>query len=187
MHRITEVTEEFYGSLSSEKPFNSLEELDFAEMPEWKQWHVLGIGEFPALQDLSIKDCPKLLGKLPENLCSLTKLRISRCPELNLDTPIQLSSLKRFEVDGSPKAGVVFDEAELFTSQLEGMKQIEGLYIIGCNSFTSLPNSTLPSMLKTIWICRCQKLKLEAPDSSSVNSNMLLEELRLFDPRAHTV
>ncbi|PHU04011.1 hypothetical protein BC332_29262 [Capsicum chinense] len=187
MHRITEVTEEFYGSLSSEKPFNSLEELEFAEMPEWKQWHVLGIGEFPALQDLSIKDCPKLLGKLPENLCSLTKLRILRCPELNLDTPIQLSSLKRFEVDGSPKAGVVFDEAELFTSQLEGMKQIEGLYIIGCNSLTSLPISTLPSMLKTIWICRCRKLKLEAPDSSRVNFNMLLEELRLFDPRAHTL
>ncbi|KAF3632842.1 putative tetraspanin-3-like [Capsicum annuum] len=93
MHRITEVTEEFYGSLSSEKPFNSLEELEFAEMPEWKQWHVLGIGEFPALQDLSIKDCPKLLGKLPENLCSLTKMRISRCPELNFVLKLQLSYL----------------------------------------------------------------------------------------------
>ncbi|PHU04018.1 hypothetical protein BC332_29269 [Capsicum chinense] len=179
MHRITEVTEEFYGSPSSEKPFNSLEELEFAEMPEWKQWHVLGIGEFPALQDLSIKDCPKLLGKLPENLCSLTKLCISRCPELNLETPIQLSSLKRFEVDGSPKAGVLFDEAELFTSQLEGMKQIEELYISHCNSLTSLTTSTLPSTLTTIGIFSCRKLKLEAPDSSKMNSNMFLEQLRL--------
>ncbi|KAF3620138.1 hypothetical protein T459_34803 [Capsicum annuum] len=107
MHRITEVTEEFYGSLPSKKPFNSLEKLEFAEMPEWKQWHVLGNGEFPALQDLSIEDCPKLIRKLPENLCSLTKLRISRCPELNLETPIQLSSLKSSEVSSSPKAGVV--------------------------------------------------------------------------------
>ncbi|KAM3302808.1 hypothetical protein P3S67_013838 [Capsicum chacoense] len=49
--------------------------------------------------------------------------------ELNLETPIQLSSLKRFEVDGCPKAGVLFDEAEVFTSQLEGMKQIEELVI----------------------------------------------------------
>ncbi|XP_016573299.2 putative disease resistance RPP13-like protein 1 [Capsicum annuum] len=179
MHRITEVTEEFYGSLSSEKPFNSLEELEFAQMPEWKQWHVLGIGEFPALQDLSIKDCPKLLGKLPENLCSLTKLRISTCPELNLETPIQLSSLKRFEVDNSPKAGVVFDEAEVFTSQLEGMKQIARLYLTDCNSLTSLPTSTLPSTLKTISIVDCRKLKLEAPDSSKMNSNMFLEELTL--------
>ncbi|XP_070048738.1 putative disease resistance RPP13-like protein 1 [Nicotiana tomentosiformis] len=42
MHRITEVTDEFYGSSSSKKPFNSLERLLFTEMLEWKQWHVLG-------------------------------------------------------------------------------------------------------------------------------------------------
>ncbi|KAM3398873.1 putative disease resistance RPP13-like protein 1 [Capsicum galapagoense] len=178
MHRITEVTEEFYGSPSSEKPFNSLEKLEFAEMPEWKQWHVLGNGEFPALQDLSIEDCPKLMGKLPENLCSLTELIISRCLELNLETPIQLSSLKSFRVDGSPKAGVVFDEAELFTSQLEGMKQIVLLEISDCNSLTSLPISILPNTLKRIRIYRCRKLKLEAPVGDMI-SNMLLEELRL--------
>ncbi|KAM3399138.1 hypothetical protein P3S68_002654 [Capsicum galapagoense] len=74
MHRRTEVTEEFYGCPSSKKPFNSLEKLEFAEMPEWKQWHILGKGEFPALKNLSIYDCPKLMGKLPENLCSLTEL-----------------------------------------------------------------------------------------------------------------
>ncbi|KAM3303146.1 hypothetical protein P3S67_014176 [Capsicum chacoense] len=174
------ITEEFYGIVSSRKPFNSLEELKFAEMPEWKQWHVLGNGEFPALRDLSIEDCPKLMGKLPENLCSLTKLRISRCPELNLETPIQLSSLKKFQVDGSPKAGVVFDEAELFISQLEGMKQIEELDISNCNSLTSLPTSTLPSTLKTIRICHCRKLKLET-SVGEMNSNMFLEELRLVE------
>ncbi|KAM3302852.1 hypothetical protein P3S67_013882 [Capsicum chacoense] len=181
MHRITEVTEEFYGCPSSKNPFNALEKLEFAEIPEWKQWHVLGNGEFPALQDLSIKDCPKLMGKLPENLCSLTELRISRCPELNLETPIQLSSLKRFEVDGSPKAGVLFDEAELFTSQLEGMKQIEKLYIRNCSSLTPLPTSTLPSTLKEIRIYCCQKLKLEAPDSSRMISDMFLENFETLD------
>ncbi|PHT35115.1 hypothetical protein CQW23_26915 [Capsicum baccatum] len=195
MHRITEVTEEFYGSLPSKKPFNSLEKLEFAEMPEWKQWHILGNGEFPALQDLSIEDCLKLIGKLHENLCSLTKLRISRCPELNLETPIQLSSLKSSEVSSSPKAGVVFDEAEQFTSQLEGMKQIEELCISDCYSLTSLRISTLLSTLKTIGIYHCRKLKLEAPDSSTMISNMFLEELSLIEcdsisspelvPRAH--
>ncbi|KAM3303144.1 hypothetical protein P3S67_014174 [Capsicum chacoense] len=171
MHRITEVTEEFYGSPPSKKPFNSLEKLEFAEMPEWKQWHVLGNGEFPALQNLSIEDCPKLMGKLPENLCSLTKLRISRCPELNLETPIQLSSLKKFQVDGSPKAGVIFDEAEQFTSQLEGMRQIDELSISDCNSLTSLPTSTVPSTLKKIRISDCGKLKLE----TSVGDRLTLE------------
>ncbi|PHT35261.1 hypothetical protein CQW23_27061 [Capsicum baccatum] len=147
-------------------------------------WRMEDLGELhnlerrvSALRKLSIKDCPKLLGKFPENLCSLAKLRISGCPELNLETPIQLSSLKRFEVVGSRKAGVVFDEAELFTSQLDGMKQIEELDISHCNSLTSLPTSTLPSTLKKIRIESCQKLKLEAPDSSKMNSNMFLEFL----------
>ncbi|XP_070048733.1 putative disease resistance RPP13-like protein 1 [Nicotiana tomentosiformis] len=181
MRRITEVTEEFYGSSSSKKPFNSLERLEFAEMLEWKQWHVLGNGEFPILQNLSIKNCPKLIGRFPENLCSLTILTISNCPELNLETPIQLSSLKKFEVEGSPKAGVLFDHAELFLSQFQGMKQILELYITNCHSLTSLPISSLPSTFKEINIYHCEKLKL-APsvgDMISIGCNMFVEKLKL--------
>ncbi|KAH0716400.1 hypothetical protein KY284_009305 [Solanum tuberosum] len=176
MHRITEVTEEFYGSSSSTMSFNSLEKLEFEHLPEWKQWHVLGSGEFPTLEKLSIANCPKLMGKLHENLCSLKELTISKCPELNLETPIQLSSLKRFEVGGSPKVGVLFDEAQLFTSQLKGMKQIKGLYIDNCNSLASLPFSILPSTLKRIWISDCQKLKLEASVGEMFLGDLLLVE-----------
>ncbi|KAH0716399.1 hypothetical protein KY284_009304 [Solanum tuberosum] len=152
MHGITEVTEEFYGNSSSKKPFNSLEKLQFEDMPEWKQWHVLGSGEFPLLEYLSIEKCPKLMGKLPENLCSLTKLRIS---ETHL-----------------------FEEAQLFRSQFEGMKQIVELVIKNCNSLTSLPFSILPSSLKRIRISDCQRLKLEEPVGYC---NMYLEELTLQD------
>nr|AAU90295.2 Disease resistance protein I2, putative [Solanum demissum] len=154
MHGITEVTEEFYGSFSSKKPFNCLEKLAFEDMPEWKQWHVLGSGEFPILEKLFIKNCP----------------------ELSLETPIQLSSLKSFEVSGCPKVGVVFDDAQLFRSQLEGMKQIVELYISYCNSVTFLPFSILPTTLKRIEISRCRKLKLEAPVGEM---SMFLEELRV--------
>ncbi|XP_049380476.1 putative disease resistance protein At3g14460 [Solanum stenotomum] len=154
MHGITEVTEEFYGSFSFKKPFNSLVELRFKDMPEWKQWHVLGIGEFPILENLLIINCP----------------------EISLETPIQLSSLKRFEVSGSPKVGVVFDDAQLFRSQLEGMKQIVELYISDCNSVTSFPFSILPTTLKRIEISRCRKLKLDAPVGEM---SMFLEYLRL--------
>ncbi|KAH0713809.1 hypothetical protein KY289_009768 [Solanum tuberosum] len=166
MHGITEVTEEFYGSPSSKKPFKSLEKLEFEEMPEWKQWHIRGSGEFPILEKLSIDNCPKLIGKLPENLSSLTELSISECPQLNLETPIQLSSLQKFYVIDYP----------LFRSQFEGMKQIVELYIRDCNSLTSLPFSILPSTLEAIRISRCQKLKLEEPVG---HCNMFLEELRL--------
>ncbi|PHT61376.1 hypothetical protein T459_34771 [Capsicum annuum] len=144
------------------------------------------LGQLPCLKFLSIREmhriteayCPKLVGKFPENLCSLTNLRISGCPEPNLETPIQLSSLKWFEVDGSPKAGVVFDEAEVFTSQLEGMKQIEELDISDCNSLTSLPTGTLPSTLKTLRMYRSRKFKLKTSVGDMI-SNMFLEELAL--------
>ncbi|KAL3354846.1 hypothetical protein AABB24_019104 [Solanum stoloniferum] len=154
MHGITEVTEEFYGSWSSKKPFNCLEKLEFIDMPEWKQWHVLGSGEFPTLENLSIKNCP----------------------ELSLETPIQLSCLKSFEVIGSPMVGVVFDDTELFRSQLEGMKQIEELDISDCNSLTSFPFSILPTTLKRIRISGCQKLKLDPPVGEM---SMFLESLTL--------
>ncbi|KAG5577551.1 hypothetical protein H5410_057685 [Solanum commersonii] len=150
MDGITEVTEEFYGSSSSKKPFNSLEKLKFKDMPVWKQWHKLGSGEFPKLEKLSIKNCPELMGKLPENLCSLKKLRISECPELNLDT-----------------------------SQLEGMKQIVGLDIVGCNSLTPLPFSILPSSLKRMRISCCEELKSEEPVGETSYCNMFLEDLTL--------
>ncbi|XP_069146924.1 putative disease resistance RPP13-like protein 1 [Solanum lycopersicum] len=138
MYGIRVVTEEFYGRLSSKKPFNCLETLEFEDMTEWKQWHALGIGEFPTLENLSIINCP----------------------ELSLEIPIQFSSLKVFRVVGCP---VVFDDAQLFRSQLEAMKQIEKLYIHDCNSVTSFPFSILPTTLKRIQISRCPKLKLEAP------------------------
>ncbi|KAH0747044.1 hypothetical protein KY285_008701 [Solanum tuberosum] len=176
MHQITEVTEEFYGSSSSTKPFNSLEKLGFAQMPEWKQWHVPGKGEFPVLEELRLTGCPKLIGKLPETLSSLTRLRISKCPELSLETPIQLSNLKEFEVVYSPKVGVLFANAQLFTSQLEGMKQIVELCIINCKSVTSLPISILPSTVKRIRISGCRELKLEAPINAICLDELSLEE-----------
>ncbi|KAG5572680.1 hypothetical protein H5410_062446 [Solanum commersonii] len=165
---ITEVMEEFYGSPSSKKAFKSLEKLEFEEMPEWKQWHIRGSGEFPILEKLSIHKCRKLMGKLPENLSSLTELSISECPQLNLETSIQLSSVQIFYVFDYP----------LFRSQFEGMKQIVELYIRDCNSLTSLPFSILPSTLKEIRISCCQKLKLEEPVG---HCNMFLEELTLLD------
>ncbi|OIT31352.1 putative disease resistance rpp13-like protein 1 [Nicotiana attenuata] len=163
---------------------SSQNEREILEMLEWKQWHILGNGEeFHVLQNLSIKNCPKLTGKLPENLCSLTKLTISNCPELNLETPIQLSSLKKFKVEGSPKVGVLFDYAELFLSQLQGMKQIVELCISDCHSLTSLPVSILPNTLKEIMIKRCGKLKLEASVGDMIygGSNMFLEKLELIE------
>ncbi|KAJ8563688.1 hypothetical protein K7X08_032140 [Anisodus acutangulus] len=151
-------------------------------MSEWKQWHVLRDGEFPILQYLLIVNCPKLIGELPEILCCLTDLRILKCPELILEKPIQLASLKKVEIFGSPKAGVLFNQTELYTSQLQGMKQIVGLEITDCNSLTSVPISILLSTLKRISIDGCRKLKLDASVGEMIsrgNCNMFLERLIL--------
>ncbi|KAI8545966.1 hypothetical protein RHMOL_Rhmol07G0078900 [Rhododendron molle] len=76
---------EFYGSGSS-NPFPALEFLTFEDMAEWKDWSPFeaeeGSRAFSRLSELSIKRCPKLLGKLPNNLPCLKKLDIKDCPLL---------------------------------------------------------------------------------------------------------
>ncbi|RVW93686.1 putative disease resistance RPP13-like protein 1 [Vitis vinifera] len=67
---------EFHGNTS----FRSLETLSFEGMLNWEKW--LWCGEFPRLRKLSIRWCPKLTGKLPEQLLSLEGLVIVNCPQL---------------------------------------------------------------------------------------------------------
>ncbi|KAK4709512.1 hypothetical protein R3W88_030437 [Solanum pinnatisectum] len=158
MHRITEVSEEFYGTLSSKKPFNSLEKLEFAEMPEWKQWHVLGKGEFHALHDFLIEDCPKLIGKLPEKLCSLRGLRISKCPELSPETPIQLSNLKEFKVVASPKVGnlVIYGCDSIDDISPEFVPRSHYLSVNSCPNLTRL---LIPTETGKLYIWHCKNLE----------------------------
>ncbi|KAH7576041.1 hypothetical protein JRO89_XS02G0281100 [Xanthoceras sorbifolium] len=82
---IKRVGTELYGNGCS-RPFASLETLYFEDMREWEEWISHGIGQeveaFPHLQQLSIVDCPKLQGRLPEHLPSLKRLVIQRCGEL---------------------------------------------------------------------------------------------------------
>lgn len=83
---------EFYGFRDSPfTSFASLEKLSFVEMLEWEEWSYddggRDIEAFPALLELHVEQCPKLQGKLPCHLSSLTKLVIRECEHLSSSLP----------------------------------------------------------------------------------------------------
>ncbi|KAL5858015.1 hypothetical protein ACOSQ3_005473 [Xanthoceras sorbifolium] len=102
MKKLKSLASEFYGE-GCLKPFQFLEILRFENLQEWDSWETTKKSErvetFPRLRELSIKNCPKLTGKLPIHLPSLEKLVIKECAQL----VVSLSSfpvLCKLEVDG---------------------------------------------------------------------------------------
>ncbi|KAH1217435.1 putative disease resistance RPP13-like protein 1 [Glycine max] len=83
---IVGINADFYGSSSSS--FKSLETLHFSDMEEWEEWECNSVtGAFPRLQHLSIEQCPKLKGNLPEQLLHLKNLVICDCKKLVASAP----------------------------------------------------------------------------------------------------
>ncbi|XP_040998302.1 putative disease resistance RPP13-like protein 1 isoform X2 [Juglans microcarpa x Juglans regia] len=67
-------------SVGSDFCGGSLETLHFYDMEEWENWSPCE--EFPNLCKLSLRNCPKLLGKLPNNLPLLKEVEIIDCAQL---------------------------------------------------------------------------------------------------------
>ncbi|XP_028802648.1 putative disease resistance protein RGA4 [Neltuma alba] len=73
----------FLGSDSSIIPFRSLEALELEGMVNWEEWDCTTASRaFPCLEELCIRNCPKLKENLPEQLLSLDDLVIEDCPQL---------------------------------------------------------------------------------------------------------
>ncbi|XP_059654521.1 putative disease resistance RPP13-like protein 1 [Cornus florida] len=173
MKEITEVGREFYEdassfSFSSIKPFQSLETLSFEKMSEWKEWHALEVGEFSRLLELSIVDCPKLIGELPNHFPSLRKLEIFECHGLvsnNVGLLVQdisnltelppqfqnLSSLQKLKISRMPNL-------KELPPKLCRLIKLERLEIKKCPSLVSFPDMGLLPMLKTLEIGECEAL-----------------------------
>ncbi|CAN1822906.1 Putative disease resistance RPP13-like protein 1 [Linum perenne] len=102
---VREVGSELCGVIAASGiAFPSLRILNIENMLEWEHWSWLdGLPEedarrFPYLVQLSIINCPKLVGKLPEYLPSLWKLKVCQCPLLN-NLPQVLPSLNELIVE----------------------------------------------------------------------------------------
>ncbi|XVF65202.1 hypothetical protein PTKIN_Ptkin09bG0228400 [Pterospermum kingtungense] len=162
---IVTVGSEFYGTSCAVNPFASLEILRFSNMPEWKEWVLLAEGAFSHVQELYLKDCPKLLKALPNHLPSLRKLEIQDCGNLGGSLPrapsinelelvnsdaLRLESLhpglRKLRVDGSNMPDYIL------ALMLQNCTCLEELSISKCSSLKTLPHGYLPTTLKKLSI-----------------------------------
>jgi hypothetical protein len=171
MDSVKSVGDEFYGG-SCSQAFRSLETLCFNYMKEWENWSPNG--EFLHLRELSIKNCPKLLGKLPNCLPLLQNVVIKSCEQLVV--PISsFPKLCKFEIEGSK--GVVYESKVDFTSlnfkslstiskfncPVEGFMNVEDLTIVNCKELMPLWSNDVGLLqplprLRKMQVYRCQKL-----------------------------
>ncbi|KAG4148602.1 hypothetical protein ERO13_D05G295001v2 [Gossypium hirsutum] len=169
---VVKVGDEFYGSGHAlTKPFGSLENLRFEDMPEWEEWFCFKVEAFCLLQELSIIDCPKLTKNLPKHLRSLTKLEIRNCENLESllprTTSIRQLNLRRCDALrlGPLPCGLQklqIRDLNIDDSMLEKMVRhcscLKKLAMLDCSKLKILPEGKLPITLKELNIERCPVL-----------------------------
>nr|POF27060.1 putative disease resistance rpp13-like protein 1 [Quercus suber] len=174
MARVNNVGPEFYGEGCSQ-PFRSLETLCFENMQEWESW--TPYGEFPCLRQLSITSCPKLMGKLPNQLPSLENFVINGCGQLvvsvssfpmlcNLEIEKSKGVVQGGKVELSSLNFTFLSTMSEFTCQTEGpmqgLEKVEDLTIDNCEELVSLWSNDVGLQhlraLRVLKISTCPKL-----------------------------
>ncbi|TYI29575.1 hypothetical protein ES332_A05G326000v1 [Gossypium tomentosum] len=151
------------------KPFGSLEILVFEKMAGWEEWLCRSDEAFSLLQELRIKDCPKLIKSLPKHLPSLKKLAIEDCEELECFLPrapsicelelkkcdaLQLEplpcSLRELKIAGSNMNDSILEQ------MLQHCTHLDKLTILNCSDIRSLPEDSVSITLRDLCIHRCE-------------------------------
>ncbi|KAH1064645.1 hypothetical protein J1N35_029632 [Gossypium stocksii] len=188
------VGDEFYGNgQASTKPFQSLEMLSFENMAEWEEWYCRSDEAFPLLQELCIRDCPKLAKSLPKHLPCLKKLEIVDCEKLGglLPTAPSILELKlrkckalHLEPLACGLRELDVGDSSMNDSVLEQMLQqctlLEGLRLRFCSEIRSLPEVRVPTTLKRLYIYSCENL-----DFSNIFLYTSLESLDIESGKCH--
>ncbi|XVF83110.1 hypothetical protein PTKIN_Ptkin16aG0106600 [Pterospermum kingtungense] len=172
-HGVVTMGDEFYGHCdASSEPFGSLETLRFEDMPEWEVWSCSRDEAFSRLQQLSIRNCPKLTESLPKHLPSLTALVIQNCGNLGGLLPrapsifqLVLEKCDALKLEPFPCGLRELEINSLSISDPIWQKMVqehctclESLTIRDCCNLRTLPEGSLPMMLKQLNIQRCLDL-----------------------------
>ncbi|KAL6127843.1 hypothetical protein ACLB2K_071204 [Fragaria x ananassa] len=154
MDAVESVGVEFYGE--GNLSFHVLETLELHNLKNWKKWYPCqqseGVKVFSCLKKLSIKDCSKLEGDLPENLDSLAQLEICGCEELVVSVSkykqLHGSNIEYCKMVVYDTSTVEFDLLESLTFSnvselrfqteacMKSLKNVKELKITGCEELT---------------------------------------------------
>ncbi|XP_057503726.1 putative disease resistance RPP13-like protein 1 [Actinidia eriantha] len=199
MNEITKVGQEFYGDISSTKPFQSLETLHFEKMPEWVDWQLFGNREFSQLRELWIIKCPKLVGGLPKNIPSLVRLEIKECSGLMASLP-RSCAVGKLVLAGCDGVGLglqgVSSLENLHISDLQSLNELppelcaltnlEELTIESCPNLLSFSSDGIPPTLKDLSILCCEKLVVPlSAEMERCYTSLERLELRRCDTLTH--
>ncbi|KAG6779806.1 hypothetical protein POTOM_016206 [Populus tomentosa] len=144
--------------------FQSLETLYFEDMLGWERWlwsdgvNESSLGKFPKLSELTLINCPRLIGDLPSCLPSLKKLHIEKCQGLVLALRAapdltSLASLQLIEISGL---------VSLHDELVQALVALEDLDLVRCHELTYLWQDGVDldklSCLKRLLIAECEQL-----------------------------
>ncbi|QCD85747.1 hypothetical protein DEO72_LG3g267 [Vigna unguiculata] len=173
---IGRIDADFYGNSSSSFP--SLETLIFTDMKYWEEWQCMP-GAFRYLQNLYVKDCPKLKGHFPEQLSHLKKLFIENCKQLVASIPraVEIEGVKMeassFDMIGplvshTPLECLRIDSCPGMNIPINHCPFLLELHIsYGCDSLTTFSLDLFPKLRQLVLdnCCNLRMISQEHPHS----------------------
>ncbi|XP_020411958.1 putative disease resistance protein At3g14460 [Prunus persica] len=150
-------------------------------MAEWEEWVPSGSGgpDFPRLQELILKKCPKLRRSLPCDLPCLKKLVVKGCGVLHdqrvtattsTSTSLNYNCLEELEIEDGCQTGLLsLLETKLLSRLyvrrfndiqcLPNINRLQRLALSTCPTLSSFPEDGLPTSLTSLNIYSCRRLE----------------------------
>ncbi|KAE8706203.1 hypothetical protein F3Y22_tig00110403pilonHSYRG00191 [Hibiscus syriacus] len=188
---VRKIGNELFGENQS-VAFASLESLSFESLPNWEEWDACEgdeqVSKLPMLRKLSIRHCPRLLGRLPTRLQSLQKLEIYECMRLVVSIS-SYPSLRELSVEGCeelvdecPSSSPGEEVTSLQSVNLSSIskfsiaaerRMLRRMELVNCEGLVSFTESNFPPALKELTVRGCENLQYLFDESMSSNTCLL--------------